>query len=115
VRIEVADHVAGASAARGIAIVIDVFRAFSVAPHAIAAGASRVLPVGAVEEAIALRASIPEALLDRRASCARAYLGFDAGNSPTEVIALPLAGRTLVHTTHAGTQGLVHARAADAC
>ena len=113
VRIEVADHIAGASAARGIAIVIDVFRAFSVAPHALAAGAARVMPVGAVEEALALRGSIPEALLigERHA---RRLPGFDAGNSPTEVIALPLAGRTLVHTTHAGTQGLVNAGAADA-
>ena len=52
-RIEVVDHVAGASAARGIAVVIDVFRAFSVAPHAIAAGAARVMPVGAIEDALA--------------------------------------------------------------
>ena len=33
--------------------VIDVFRAFTVAPHAVAAGASRVLPVGAIEDALA--------------------------------------------------------------
>ena len=40
-QIEVVDHVAGAARARGIALVSDVFRAFTVAPHAVAAGAHR--------------------------------------------------------------------------
>ncbi len=111
-QIEVVDHVAGARAARGIAIVIDVFRAFSVAPHAVAAGASRVIPVGDVAEALTLRQVIPTALLvgERHA---RRLPGFDAGNSPTEIIALNVAGRPVVHTTHAGTQGLVNAMLAD--
>src|SRR5215213_9254588 len=107
-RVDVVDHVAGARAARGLAIVIDVFRAFSVAPHAVAAGASRVLPVGDVADALALRQVFPTALLvgERHA---RRLPGFDAGNSPTEIIALNVAGRPVVHTTHAGTQGLVNA------
>jgi 2-phosphosulfolactate phosphatase len=111
-RIEVADHVAGAVDARGIVVIIDVFRAFTVAPHAFGAGAARVLPAGAVEEALDLKARFPAALLvgERHA---RRLPGFDAGNSPTEILALGVAGRTLIHTTHAGTQGLVHATAAD--
>jgi 2-phosphosulfolactate phosphatase len=89
-----------------------VFRAFSVAPHAYAAGALRVLPTGAIEDALAMRNAMPDVLLvgERHA---RRLPGFDAGNSPTEVIALGVAGRTLVHTTHAGTQGLVEAKDAD--
>jgi 2-phosphosulfolactate phosphatase len=112
VQIEVVDHVAGASRARGIALVIDVFRAFTVAPHAVAAGASRVMPVGAIEEALALRAVMPDAVLvgERHA---RRLPGFDAGNSPTEILAIGVAGRPVVHTTHAGTQGLVNAMGAD--
>jgi 2-phosphosulfolactate phosphatase len=112
VRIELVDHVAGASQARGIALVIDVFRAFTVAPHAIAAGATRVLPVGAIEDALALRERIPGVLLigERHA---RRLPGFDAGNSPTEILALGVAGRPVAHTTHAGTQGLVSATGAD--
>jgi 2-phosphosulfolactate phosphatase len=111
-RIQVVDHVAGAAAARGIAVIVDVFRAFTVAPHAFAAGATRVLPAGAIEEALALKVAIPDALLigERHA---RRLPGFDAGNSPTEVVAMNPAGRTLIHTTHAGTQGLVNARLAD--
>jgi len=112
VQIEVVDHVAGAAHARGIALVIDVFRAFTVAPHAVAGGASRVLPVAASEDALALRAALPDALLvgERHA---RRLPGFDAGNSPTEILAIGVAGRPVVHTTHAGTQGLVNASGAD--
>ncbi|MCE3285683.1 MAG: putative 2-phosphosulfolactate phosphatase [Steroidobacteraceae bacterium] len=111
-RIEVVDHVAGAARARGIALVIDVFRAFTVAPHLVAAGASRVIPVAAVEDALALRERLPGVVLvgERHA---RRLPGFDAGNSPTEVVALDVAGRPVAHTTHAGTQGLVAATAAD--
>jgi 2-phosphosulfolactate phosphatase len=110
-QIEIFDHVAGAKAARGIAVVVDVFRAFAVAPHAFGAGAARVLPVGEIEEALAMRQRFPGAVLvgERHA---RKLPGFDAGNSPTDIRALDLAGKTVVHTTHAGTQGLVNADAA---
>ena len=112
-RIEVLDHVAGARAARGTAVIIDVFRACSTLALAVAEGASGVLPAGAVTEAESLRARLPGALLtgERRG---RALPGFDAGNSPSELQALGVRGRVLVHTTHAGTQGLVEAtRASD--
>ncbi len=111
-QIDVVDHVAGAASARGITLVIDVFRAFTVAPHAMAAGASRILPVGAIEDALALRAVMPDAVLvgERHA---RRLPGFDAGNSPTEILAVGVKGRPVVHTTHAGTQGLVNATGAD--
>jgi 2-phosphosulfolactate phosphatase len=112
VNVDVVDHVAGAERARGIALVIDVFRAFTVAPHAVAAGATRVMPVARIDEALALRERMPEAVLvgERHA---RRLPGFDAGNSPTEVVALGVSGRPVVHTTHAGTQGLVRASGAD--
>lgn len=66
------------------------------------------LPVAGIEEARALKASLPQALLvgERHA---RPLPGFECGNSPTEVLARPLLGRTLIHTTHAGTQGLTAA------
>lgn len=111
-QIDIVDHVAGARAARGIAVVVDVFRAFSVAPHAFACGAARVLPVGEIDEALAMRARFPGAVLvgERHA---RRLPGFDAGNSPTDILALDVKGRVVVHTTHAGTQGLVNAVHAD--
>jgi len=112
VQIDVFDHVEGAREARGIAVVIDVFRAFSVAAYAIDAGAARVLPVAEIEDAKALGGRFPGAVLAGERH-ARKLPGFDIGNSPTEVRAIGVQGRVLVHTTHAGTQGLVNATGAD--
>jgi len=111
-RIEILDHIAGARQARGIAVVIDVFRAFSVAPHAFDAGAQRVFPVGEVNDAFELGRRFPGAVLAGERH-ARRLPGFNSGNSPTEIRALDLRGKVLVHTTHAGTQGLVNASRAD--
>jgi len=112
VQIDVFDHVAGAREARGIAVVIDVFRAFSVAAYAFDAGAARVLPVAEIEDAKALARRFPGAVLAGERH-ARRLPGFDIGNSPTEVRAIGLQGKVLVHTTHAGTQGLVNATGAE--
>ena len=85
-----------------------MFRACSLIAQALAAGAARVLPVEGIDEARARKAAHPDWLLAGERH-ARRLPGFDCGNSPTEVLAQPLAGRTIVHTTHAGTQGLVAA------
>ena len=111
-QVDVFDHVAGAREARGIAVVIDVFRAFSVAAYAFDEGASRVLPVAEIEDAKALARRFPGAVLAGERH-ARKLPGFDIGNSPTELRACGLRGKVLVHTTHAGTQGLVNATGAD--
>lgn len=111
-RIEICDFVAGASEARGIAVVIDVFRAFSLAPLAFELRAARILPVAALEDAFRLKAAYPDALLAGE-RYARPVPGADCGNSPTQLAALDLVGRTLIHTTHAGTQGLCAAAQAD--
>jgi 2-phosphosulfolactate phosphatase len=65
-----------------------------------------------VDEAFELGRRFPGAVLvgERHA---RRLPGFDAGNSPTEIRAMDLRGKVLVHTTHAGTQGLVNASLAD--
>jgi len=112
VEIVVADHVAGAVAARGVAVVIDVFRASSLQCHAFARGAARIIPVAEVERARELKAEHPDWLLFGE-RFAKKLPGFDVGNSPSETAAMDLAGRTLIQTTHAGTQGLSGARGAD--
>jgi 2-phosphosulfolactate phosphatase len=110
--IEIVDFVAGARTARGIVVVIDVFRAFSVEAYAFSRGAVSCMPVAEVELARQLKADDPTRVLvgERHG---RRLSGFDCGNSPTELEAIDVAGRTLVHTTHAGTQGLVNAVDAD--
>jgi phosphosulfolactate phosphohydrolase-like enzyme len=62
-QIEVLDFVAGAREARGVAVVIDVFRAFSVACYAFARGAKRIIPVAEVERALELRRQHPDYLV----------------------------------------------------
>jgi 2-phosphosulfolactate phosphatase len=111
-RVQIADFVAGAQGARGLAVVIDVFRAFSVAAHAFSRGARTIVPVADADDARRLKQLHADWLLigERHA---RPLPGFDAGNSPTELERFDLRERTLIHTTHSGTQGLVAASGAD--
>jgi len=111
VRVEVADFAAGAAGATGIAVVIDVFRAFTTACYASAAGA-RLVPAAGLEAAHALKARHPGWLLMAERH-AQPVPGADYGNSPALIERAPIAGRTLVHSTHAGTQGLVAATGAE--
>jgi 2-phosphosulfolactate phosphatase len=110
--IEIADFVAGARDARGVAVIIDVFRAFSVEAYAFARGASLSIPVAEIETARQLKAENPQAILlgERHA---RPLPGFDCGNSPTELERLTVKDRMLIYTTHSGTQGLANAINAD--
>jgi 2-phosphosulfolactate phosphatase len=111
-QIEVMDFVEGARNARGVAVVIDVFRAFSVACYAYARGAKRVIPVAGLDTALSLRREHPEYLaIGERGG--KKVEGFDFGNSPTELSEADVRGRTIVHTTSAGTQGLTNASQAD--
>lgn len=111
-KIVMTDFVEGARAARGIAVVIDVFRAFSLAAYAFAAGARSVLPVDDIEHARQLKRDDPTRLLfgERHA---QPPPDFDGGNSPAQVTRRDVRDRELIHTTHAGTQGLVNAVYAD--
>jgi 2-phosphosulfolactate phosphatase len=111
--IVVTDFVAGARRARGVAIVIDVFRACSLQCYAIAGGVRRIVPVQEIEAALALGREHPDWLLAGE-RYGRPLPGFRLGNYPAQLAAVALTGRTLVHTTHAGTQGLCAAAAAGA-
>lgn len=111
-QVRIVDFVDGAKTATGIAVVIDVFRAFTVAAHAMAAGARTIVPVAQIEQARELKRFNPAWLLvgERHA---RPLAGFDCGNSPTLVLMQDVRDRVIVHTTHAGTQGLTSAAQAD--
>ncbi|MFN8485635.1 MAG: 2-phosphosulfolactate phosphatase [Anaerolineae bacterium] len=104
--------VAGAREAQGLAVIIDVIRAFTVAAYAFAGGAEEIMLVGTVEEAFALRERFPDALLIGEVG-GRAIPGFDLNNSPTRMAAADVRGRRLIQRTGAGTQGVVAAANAD--
>lgn len=102
----------GAKQAEGLAVVIDVFRAFSLECWLYAMGAEEIRPVGAVGEALAWREKDPGCVLigERRG---RKLDGFDFGNSPSTVDPEAVRGRRVIHTTSAGTQGVTNAARAD--
>jgi 2-phosphosulfolactate phosphatase len=92
--------------ARGVVVVIDVIRAFSVAAYACAGGAKSHWLVRTVEEARALREREPEALLVGEVG-GRLIEGFDFNNSPSRMAAADVKGRLLIQRTGAGTRGAV--------
>ncbi len=94
--------------ARGVVIVIDVIRAFTVAAYACAGGAKRLWLVRSTDEAFALRQQEPQALLAGEIG-GRLIPGFDLNNSPSLVAATNVQGRTIIQRTGAGTQGAVGA------
>ncbi len=102
----------GAKAARGLAVIIDVFRAFTLECYMFKAGAARILPIGSVEEARALKTRFPTYLLAGERE-GRRLPDFDFGNAPSEVKGCSFGGKTVVHTTSAGTQGISNAVNAD--
>jgi 2-phosphosulfolactate phosphatase len=104
----------GATRARGVAVVIDVFRAFTTACHAAAAGARPLLPSDRPESALALVKKFPDAVTAGE-RYGRPLPGFDFGNSPAllEESRFRLAGRPFIQATHAGTRGLLAAAGAE--
>ena len=102
----------GAKQARGLAVIIDVFRAFSLECHLFHRGAGRVFAVGSLETAYALKSADPDAVLVGERN-GKPLPGFDCGNSPWLIRNLDIAGRTVIHTTSAGTQGIAACAGAD--
>lgn len=102
----------GADQATGAVAIIDVFRAFTTAAVVLANGASRIVMVGGVERAMALRtAGVGQFCLGEVGGIAPP--GFDFGNSPFEVSEVDFTDKTVIQRTSAGTQGIVTASQAQ--
>lgn len=102
----------GAGQARGLAVVIDVLRAFSTACYVVDAGVRRICAVADVDSARRLKARYPRALLLGERNGYR-LPGFDLGNSPSQAIHMNWCGRTAILTTSNGTAGLAAVTLAD--
>jgi 2-phosphosulfolactate phosphatase len=107
--IEILEFVEGAKLAKGIVVIIDVFRAFSVACYAFDSGAVQYIAVNDINSAFELQKKYSNSFLVGERN-ERKIEGFDCGNSPTEILQSDLRGRTVIHTTTAGTNGLVNAK-----
>ena len=106
---------AGARQAEGVAVVIDVMRAFTCAPLMFHLGAEEIVLVAEPEAALELKAK--EGCLAVGEVGGKDIPGFDLGNSPSRILAAGralFAGRTVVQRTSAGVTGaLAAARRSD--
>jgi len=92
------------------AAVLDVLRATSSMLTALAAGASRIVPVAEVDEARALKARMPAGSVVLGGERGGLQIdGFDVGNTPQEFTADLVRGKTVVMTTTNGTRALLMA------
>jgi 2-phosphosulfolactate phosphatase len=111
-KIEILQLLEGAREAKGLSVIIDVFRAFSTTCYVFDKGAIRIFPVGNINLAYHLKNKNPDYILVGERDEQKPE-GFDFGNSPTLLIESDLLGKTIVHTTSSGTQGIANAIAAD--
>lgn len=102
----------GAKAAKGLTVIIDVFRAFSTACYAFNAGVTKIFPIGDIDLAYQLKAKNSDYILVGERNEQKPE-GFDFGNSPSQLQNGNFTGKTIVHTTSSGTQGIANATKAD--
>ena len=102
----------GARNAKGVVVIIDVFRAASTAAYILNRGAQYIIPVSTAEEAFKLKEEHPEYVLVGED---RGYMidGFDLGNSPHHINQVDLINKIVVFRSSQGTQGIVNAINAD--
>ena len=109
--IKILHMIEGAKEATGIAVIIDVFRAFTVEAYLMNNGANKIIPVGDVEIAYDYKEKNPDSILigERHG---KILPGFDYGNSPSQIENIYFDNKVVVHTTSAGTQGIANAKSA---
>ncbi len=104
-----ADGIEGARRARGVAVVIDVLRAFTVSAYALNRGAAKCLLVATVDQARQLAGQDSNAVLSAEVD-GLPVTGIPISNSPTMVDALDLSNRTLIQRSTSGVQAALAAR-----
>jgi 2-phosphosulfolactate phosphatase len=92
----------------GTVAVIDVFRAVTSAAVALANGASGIVMVRTVEEALMVR-DTGVGQISMGEVHGRAPPDFDFGNSPFEISGVDFGGKTILQRTSADTQGIIEA------
>jgi len=87
-----------------IGVVVDILRATSTIAQALASGYQRVLCCAEIEDALALRAQIPDSLVGGERKAVQVE-GFDVGASPREF--LEPRAETLILSTTNGTRAIL--------
>jgi len=110
-KVERRSLLAGAAEASGIAVVIDVLRAFTCSALMFRYGIRDLALVRTPQEALAFREADPNCLVAGEVKGLKVE-GFDVGNSPADIVAKgePLfSGRSVAARSSAGTQGVLAA------
>jgi len=110
--IRILQLIEGAREARGLTIIIDVFRAFTTDCFVFDNGAVKIIPVESVDGALELRKKNPDYIVMGERDGKKPE-DFDYGNSPTEIENVDFKGKTIIQTTTAGTKGILNATNAD--
>lgn len=102
----------GVKKAKGVVIIVDIFRACSTASYLLGNGVDKIIAVRTSKQAFELKKKNPKYILigENRGIKIK---GFDFGNSPTEINKFNLSGKTIVFRTSSGTQGIVCAKNAS--
>jgi 2-phosphosulfolactate phosphatase len=95
---------------RGVAVVLDVLRAFTTAAWAFELGAERIILSDDLDEALLLKSRFPGSLALQDS---RPLPGFELSNSPIQLREHDLRGCTIIQKTTHGTMGAVAARHAE--
>ena len=101
----------GAKHAQGVAVIIDVFRAFSCTPLLFSLGIQSSIFVASPDQALKLKHQDPDLLLIGEIGGAPIE-GFDFGNSPSQILNADrgtFLDRTVVQRTSSGVQGALAA------
>jgi 2-phosphosulfolactate phosphatase len=104
--------VEGARNARGVVVVIDVLRSFTVSAYALAGGARECVLVTSVDEASRLADEIADAVVCAEQD-ALPIPGIAISNSPTQITQADLRGKTLIQRSTAGTPVMAAVRAEE--
>ena len=102
-KIEILQLTEGAKKAKGLTVVIDVFRAFTTACFIMNNGANAIYPTGSVDDAFRLKSILPDCLLvgERNEVIVP---GFDFGNSPANIEHFDFSGKIIKpFCTHEGS------------
>lgn len=98
----------------GVAVILDVLRASTTIIHALAHGAECVVPTEEIDEALAVKATLPAGTVLLGGERDGLLIpGFDLDNNPFVYSEAVVRGKTIVFTTTNGTQALRRALTAD--
>ncbi len=111
-KVKILHLIDGSKQAKGLTVIIDVFRAFSVACYAFGNGADKIIPLDNIDISYNLKKENPHFLLIGERD-GKKPPGFDYGNSPTQIENVDFTNKTIIQTTSSGTQGITNATNAN--